>query len=179
MGDIETDDRPTPRHPFTLYQYRRHGCSLRSLDPICDLLGHVRRLRRSPLQDPTHAERRQAGEALGGSVGQTDDGPRQATDRLPARADRQREGACGLRAEQSLASREGRLVKKRFPSSAPPATPLNMNLYYSERERERERFMYETQMAGSFTITNSAVLSSPSCQREKKDRMGGKKEESC
>merc|ERR1712029_928328 len=60
MGDIETDDRPTPRHPFTLYQYRRHGCSLRSLDPICDLLGHVRRLRRSPLQDPTHAERRQA-----------------------------------------------------------------------------------------------------------------------
>merc|ERR1712111_182850 len=132
------DDRPTLPHPFTLYQYRRHGCSLRSLDPICDLLGHVRRLRRRPLQDPTHAERRQAGEALGGSVGQTDDGPRQATDGLPARADRQREGTCGLRAEQSLASREGRLVRKRFPSSAPPATPLNMNLYYSERERERE-----------------------------------------
>merc|ERR1739841_382155 len=112
-----TWDRPTPRHPFTLYQYRRHGCSLRSLDPICDLLGHVRRLRRSPLQDPTHAERRQAGEALGGSVGQ-------------------RQGAGGLRAEQSVASREGRLVRREVHYS------------YCNPESElflaKEGYMYET-----------------------------------
>merc|ERR1711977_448199 len=89
-----------------------------------------------PFEDPTHAERRQAGEALGGSVGQTDDGPRQATDRLPARPDGQRQGAGGLRAEQSVASREGRLVRREVHYS------------YCNPESElflaKEGYMYET-----------------------------------
>merc|ERR1711977_340559 len=91
-----------------------------------------------PFEDPTHAERRQAGEALGGSVGQTDDGPRQATDGLPARADGQRQGARGLRAQQSLASREGRLVRRKSSLYYDP--PPKYPNYYSERERD----MYET-----------------------------------
>merc|ERR1712014_323532 len=143
-------DRPTlaTNSPYT--NTATMGVPFEALIPYAICLGMFG-VSGAALSKIRHMQNGGKGEALGGSVGQTDDGPRQATDGLPARADGQRQGARGLRAQQSLASREGRLVRRKSSLYYDP--PPKYPNYYSERERD----MYETQMSRRFII--SAVLS--------------------
>merc|ERR1712080_669925 len=81
---------------------RDHGRPLRGSHPLWDHACLLRRLRRWSLEDQEHAERRQEAEALGGPVGQADDGPRPPSYRISAWTDRPGCSARRFRAEQWL-----------------------------------------------------------------------------
>merc|ERR1711974_334077 len=115
MGRIQEYHQPISTPRIISQTYCDHGCPLRSPPPLRDYACLLRRFGCRSLEDQEHAERRQEAQALGGPVGQTDDGPRPSPYRIPAWTDRPGLGSGWFRVHQWLEGREARLVKTKLP----------------------------------------------------------------